>query len=155
MNVRTISRCFTKCGFNRLPVNTDLPIITNPEEMELQNEENEDGGIFPSVVTPEVLFDEAIANVSINEQRKSLSLEVGIDQDSEFDNHEVVCIPISKAALEAIQVLQMYALGRGDDDVLNESFMLENYIRIVAARNTQEQSQSKISDYFLVKPKGA
>ena len=82
-------------------------------------------------------------------------LDCGIECYSEGDYSEAIPIPTSKATLEAIKVLQMYALGCGDEEVLGGNFKLENYLLVVAARHTQEQRQSKISDYFTNDPKYA
>ena len=76
MNVRTISRCFAKCGLDRLTVEPELPIVIDPE-MTIQNEENEDGCIFPPLVTAEELFEEAIANMTKTQMQNTLTLDNG------------------------------------------------------------------------------
>ena len=72
----------------------------------------------------------------------------GIECDSEGDLSEAFPIPTLKAALEAIQVLQMYTLGCGGEEVLGGNLKLENCLLVVAVRHTQEQRQSQISDHF-------
>ena len=47
VNARTISKCFAKCGFGVAPVVPELPMIINPEEIQIQTEENDECGIFP------------------------------------------------------------------------------------------------------------
>ena len=89
----------------------------------------------------------------MTQRQNAHDLDCGIECDSEGDLSEVSPIPTSKAALEAIQVLQMYALGCGDEEVLGGNFKLQNYLLVVATRHTQEQRQSKISDYFTNDPK--
>ena len=151
LNARTISKCFAKCGFGVAPVVPELPMIINPEEIQIQTEENDECGIFPPVISPEELFEEALNNVT--QGQNAHDLDCGIECDSEGDLSEVFPIPTSKAALEAIQVLQMYALGCGDEEVLGGNFKLQNYLLVVAARHTQEQRESKISEYFTNDPK--
>ena len=103
------------------------------------------------VISPEELFEEALNNVT--QRQNSLDLDCGIECDSEGDLSEVFPTPTSKAALEAIQVLQMYALGCGDEEVLGGNVKLHYYLLVVATRHTQEQRQSKISDHFTNDPK--
>ena len=151
VNARTISKCFANCGFGVAPVVPELPMIINPEEIQIQTEENDECGIFPPVISPEELFEEALNNVT--QRQNAHDLDCGIECDPEDDLSEAIPIPTSKAALEAIQVLQMYALGCGDEEVLGGNFKLQNYLLVVAARNTQEQREFKISDYFTNYPK--
>ena len=64
VNARTISKCFAKCGFGVAPVVPELPMIINPEGIQIQTEENDECGIFPPVISPEELFEEALNNVT-------------------------------------------------------------------------------------------
>ncbi|KAI6658136.1 hypothetical protein LOD99_11130 [Oopsacas minuta] len=146
LNARTISKCFSKCGFGVTTVVPELPMMIHPEEIQIQIEENDECGISPPVISPEELFKEALINVT---QRLNVhDKDCGIECDSESDLSEAFPIPTSKSALEAIRVLQMYALGCGDEEVLGETFKLGNNLLVVAARHTQEQKQSQISDYL-------
>ena len=63
VNARKISKCFAKCGFGVAPVVPELPMIINPEEIQIQTEENDECGIFLPVISPEEHFEEALNNV--------------------------------------------------------------------------------------------
>ena len=68
------------------------------------------------------------------------------DDESEPESDSV--IPSLKDAFDALQTLQMYALGRGDEYVLGGTFELSQYQGIVQSRMEQENYQTKISEFF-------
>ena len=70
----------------------------------------------------------------------------GISKEQETDP-EPECV--IKDALEALQTLQMYALGRIDEYVLAGTFDLDWNQGIVQSRRDQERYQTKISDFFM------
>ena len=80
-------------------------MIIHSEEIQIQIEENDDCGIFPPVISPEELFEEALNNVT--QWQNANYLDCGIECDSGGDYSEAIPIPTSKAALESIQILQM------------------------------------------------
>ncbi|KAI6651840.1 hypothetical protein LOD99_4719 [Oopsacas minuta] len=91
--VLTISKCFSKCGFGVAAVVPELPMIINPEEIQIQREENGECGIFPFVISPEELFEEALINVT---QRLNVhDKDCGIGCDSEGDLSEAFPIATS------------------------------------------------------------
>ena len=95
VNARTISKCFANYGFGVAPVVPELPMIINPEEIQIQTEENNECGIFPPGISPEELFEEALNDVT--QRQNAHDLDCGIECDSEDDLSEAIPIPTSKA----------------------------------------------------------
>ena len=52
VNVRTISKCLAKCGFGVAPVVPELPMIINPEEIQIKTEGNDECEIPPPPPSP-------------------------------------------------------------------------------------------------------
>jgi hypothetical protein len=138
---RTISKCFANCGFCIPDEQQSTEEVSNEpisaDEERLAVDEMDQSNIFPAQVTPEVLFDEVT-----NDSQPREYEEV---KDEETEETE---IPSSKDALAAIKLLQMYALGRGDEQVLGGMFDLTWYQGIVESRKAQEQVQTRITDFF-------
>lgn len=145
VNRRTISKCFVNCGFfsDGQESNEEIPneptCITSDEER-LATEEMDDDNIFPAEVAPEVLFDEIING----SQAEAVQLS-----DGEETKEEETVIPSSKDALAAIKLIQLYALGRGDEQVLGGVCDLTWYQGVIESRRAQEQVQSRITDFFV------
>ena len=147
---RTISRCFSKCGFlrNEDPVaNIGMPEVTL-EELELQAMEAADAGIvFAPAKTITQLVKEATAAVGkVKEEDPQKT-----DSEHEADE-EPTPIPSSAAAAQAIETLLLYATGRGDVGILNGSMDLDAYEELVRGRRVSELVQTKISDFAPKSP---
>ena len=145
VNRRTISKCFVNCGFfsDGQESNEEIPneptCITSDEER-LATEEMDDDNIFPAEVAPEVLFDEIING----SQAEAVQLS-----DGEETKEEETVIPSSKDALTAIKLIQLYALGRGEEQVLGGVCDLTWSQGVIESRRAQEQVQSRITDFFV------
>ena len=55
--------------------------------------------------------------------------------------------PSSKAAMGALETLQLYALTRGDEPVIRDVIDVFWYEGIVRARHVQETHQTQITDF--------
>ncbi|KAI6651288.1 hypothetical protein LOD99_5436 [Oopsacas minuta] len=139
---RTISRCFSKCGFMRNEgqvANIGMPEVTL-EELELQGMEAADAGIvFALMKTITQLVKEPIAKVGKVREEDP--------QKNDCEDEEPIPVPSSAAAAQAIETLLLYATGRGDVGILNGSMDLDAYEEFVRGRRVSELVQTKIS-YF-------
>ena len=103
----------------------------------------DDAGIFPPLISPEELFNQAANLVSTSDNILVIE-ETPIIEDDEPD----IVYPSSAAVLQALSTIELYALGRGDTDVLGGTFDIEWYKELVRNRKASEMKQSKITDYF-------
>ena len=144
---RTISRCFSKCGFmrNEGPVaNIGMPEVTL-EELELQAMEAVDAGIvFAPTKTITQLVKESMATVGKVREEDP--------QKTDCEDEEPTPVPSSAAAAQAIETLLLYAIGRSDVGILNGSMDLDAYEELVRGRRVSELVQTKISDFALKSP---
>ena len=101
--------------------------------------EIDDAGIFPPLISPEELFDQAANLVSTSDNIHVIE-ETHIIEDDEPD----IVYPSSAAVLQALSTIELYALGRGDTDVLGGTFDIEWYKELVRNRKASEMKQSKI-----------
>ena len=144
LNPRTISKCFARFGFQ---FSGDAPTDDNTlpgaadDYSELIVAEMDEKNLFPPPVESEDLFDQVVDGFQ--------GAQDGISKEQKADPEPECVIPSSKDALEALQTLQMYALGRGDEYVLAGTFDLAWYQGIVQSRRDQERYQTKISDFFM------
>ena len=129
MNPRTISKCFAKCGIKgtddtgTAAVTADLPLpelaAGDTEELALSAAEMVDDNIFPPIAKAEDLFIEASAAIDAKAQSiavQGLMVKAGLDaEEHESDDEAQIPIPTSKAVMEAVNTIQLYAMARGDE----------------------------------------
>ena len=163
VNPRTISKCFAKCGFKgtddtgTAAVTADLPLpelaAGDTEELALSAAEMEDNNIFPPIAKAEDLFIEASDAIDAEAQRiagQGLMVKAGLDaEEHKSDDEAEISIPTSKAVMEAVKTIQLYAMARGDEQVLSSPVDLNHYQEIVAGRRLAEQEQTQITDYYV------
>ena len=51
--------------------------------------------------------------------------------------------------MEAVNTIQLYAMSRGDEQVLSSPIDLNHYQEIVTVRRLAEQEQTRITDYYV------
>ena len=81
--------------------------------------EMEDDNIFPHIAKAEDLFIEASAAIDTEAQKiagQGLMVKVVLDaEENESDDEIQVPIPTSKAVMEAVNTIQLYAMTHGDE----------------------------------------
>ena len=155
LNSRTISRCFSKCGFrfNGPAPQEEQSFIMDANEAALQVEENRDDLLFPPASNPEELMDEAeeyvmsLANkFTASEVVSELNVPPVVTEDAEQTPD--IPMPSSAKASEAIKTLLMYGLARSDLDVTQGAVDLEAYLDVIETHKRTERLQSRIEDSF-------
>ena len=113
----------------------------------------EDDNIFQPIAKAEDLFIEASAAIDAEAQRiagQGLMVKAGLDaEEHESDDEAQIPIHTSKAVMEAVNTIQLYAMARGDEQVLSSPVDLNHYQEIVASRRLAEQEQTRITDYYV------
>ena len=120
LNTRTISRCFSRCGFRftpGLPNAADGQLPLYEEGMKLQQQEEATDIVFAPPKDPELLMDEAEKIIEQNDESVKLQIhDVGNSEQVLIENH-VQIVRSHAAAFDAINTLILYAVGNGDVDV--------------------------------------
>ena len=79
----------------------------------------DDDDIFPPIAKTEDLFIEASVAIDAEAQRiagQGLMVKVALDaEENESDDGTQVPIPTSKAVMEAVNTIQLYAMARGNE----------------------------------------
>ena len=98
----------------------------------LLSAEEEQIDIFPPVMEPEELFEVVVTE--LNDQLNEASLQAIPPIEIIKPEEDVAEIPNNKQVLQAIDTIELYAAGSGDDEVLGGNFNLAWYKQVVEGR---------------------
>ncbi|KAI6658194.1 Tigger transposable element-derived protein 6 [Oopsacas minuta] len=144
----TIVKCFSHCGFSKagdIVEPQQTPLLETEAETLLSAEE-EQMEIFPPVVEPEELFDKVVTE--LKDQLEEVSIQAIAPTEIITTEDDVAEIPNNKQVLQALETIELYAAGRGDDEVLGGGFNLAWYRQIIEERAHMEATQTTIEDFF-------